>query len=402
MRAKELRAFVFNTARQGAEDEPRCRHFGECGGCSFQDRSYASQVAAKLAGLHAIWDGAGLPEALPALSVVPSPEAYGYRTRMDYVSSRGRFGLRRRHKFNAIIDLSECHLLPPEALPLARTLWQRLTEAGIPDYDVKTHEGFLRYIVVRRSPPPDDRLLLALVTSSDAHEQQLAEAAAELLEHERVASVYWLLNEKLTDISFGEPLRAWGEPTLAMRVGTRTLQIGPNTFFQNNVFLLERLLDDAAAHLLPETPVADLYGGVGTIALHIADRAPLVVTVESVAESAALAEQNIAANGVGNLRAVAQDVLPFLREQPPASFGSVIADPPRVGLGPEVCQELLRLRPERLIYISCNPLTQRDDYAILREGFVATSLRGYDMFPQTPHLETLMTLEARSQAEFML
>lgn len=382
-----------HAARQGPAAEARCLHFGECGGCSFQDRSYDAQVAAKLAGLRAIWAEAELPPELPALSVVPSPSAYAYRTRMDYVASRGRFGLRRRHKFNAIIDLQECHLLPTEALPIARDLWGRLMAAGIPDYDVKTHEGFLRYIVVRRSPPPDNRLLLALVTASAAHAEALAEASLETLRNPAVASVWWLLNDKLTDISFGTPLQHWGEATLAMRVGRHQLQIGPNTFFQNNVFLTERLLDDAADLLIPAAPVADLYGGVGTIALHLSDRAAEIVTVEAVEESAALATHNIAANGTANVRAVAQDVLPFLKAQPGGSFATIIADPPRVGLGPEVCRELLRIAPQRLIYISCNPLTQRDDYAVLREGFQPKLLRGYDMFPQTPHLETLMAFD---------
>jgi 23S rRNA (uracil-5-)-methyltransferase RumA len=394
MRAKELRAFVYNTARQGEAATARCAHFGECGGCSFQDKAYAGQVAAKLAGLHAIWADAELPPDLPALAVVPSPEAYGYRTRMDYVASRGRFGLRRRNKFNYIVDLHECHLLPPEALPIARDLWQRLMAAGLPDYDVKTHAGFLRYIVVRRSP--NNQLLLALVTASDAHADVLEQAARATLMHEAVASVWWLLNDKLTDLSFGEPLSHWGDEQLAMGVGDATLAIGPNTFFQNNVYLLDQLLNDAGGFVVPDAPLADLYGGVGLIAIHMAERVPHVVTVESVAPSAELAARNIAANNKGNVQGVQQEVLPFLAQQPTGAFASIIADPPRVGLGPDVCRELLRVRPQRLIYISCNPLTQRDDYLLLREGFYPTLLRGYDMFPQTPHLETLLVLEPRT------
>lgn len=391
MRAKELRNFVFNTARQGEDAEPRCKHFGECGGCAFQDRTYASQVAAKLAGLQAIWAEAELPPELPPLTVMGSPEPYGYRTRMDYVASRGRFGLRRRNKFNWFVDLTECHLLPEAALPIARQAYQSLIDAGVPDYDVKTHAGFLRYIVVRRSPA--DELLLAFVTASTDYQPELEAAAAQALRHPQVTSVWWLLNDKLTDLSFGEPLRHWGQPTLTMGVGQHELQIGPNTFFQNNVYLLPQLLAAAAEHTLPGQPVADLYGGVGLIAIALSSRASHLVSVEAVAESAELAARNIAANQIGNVEAVATEVLPFLRQQAPGQFPSVVADPPRVGLGPDVCRELLRLAPERLAYISCNPLTQREDYAILREGFRPTMLQGYDMFPQTPHLETLLLLE---------
>jgi tRNA/tmRNA/rRNA uracil-C5-methylase (TrmA/RlmC/RlmD family) len=141
--------------------------------------------------------------------------------------------------------------------------------------------------------------------------------------------------------------------------------------------------------------VADLYGGVGTIALHLADQVGSVVTVESVAESAALARQNIAEAGVGNVSAAEADVLPFLRDQAPGAFDVIVADPPRVGLGPEVCAELLRLAPRRIVYVSCNPLTQRDDAAALAPGYALTALRGYDMFPHTPHVEALGVFDRR-------
>ena len=173
-----------------------------------------------------------------------------------------------------------------------------------------------------------------------------------------------------------------------MRVGQRTLAIGPNTFFQNNVHLLLPLLDDVAATVTkdqrPRTKepggapfvlgpsslvVADLYGGVGTIALHLADRVGHVTCVESVEESARLAERNVAANGVSNVSVVAADVLAFLRDQAIGQFDVVVADPPRAGLGPDVCRELLRVRPRRLVYVSCNALSQIEDARALAPGY---------------------------------
>ena len=141
--------------------------------------------------------------------------------------------------------------------------------------------------------------------------------------------------------------------------------------------------------------VADLYGGVGTIALHLADRVGHVTCVESVVESAQLAERNIASNRVRNIAMVAADVLAFLRDQSIGQFDVVVADPPRVGLGPDVCRELLRLRPRRLVYVSCNALSQIEDARSLAAGYRLTELRGYDMFPQTPHMEALAVFERR-------
>ncbi|MEI7770932.1 MAG: 23S rRNA (uracil(1939)-C(5))-methyltransferase RlmD [Chloroflexales bacterium] len=399
MRSKEFRQLVGNLARAGAPAEPRCPHAKECGGCAFQDRAYGSQVAAKAEAMGRLFDEANLAEMgyrAEAFTVLPSPDPYTYRTRMDYVATKGRFGLRARGKFNYIVELTTCHLIPPAAFAAAQAVWSRANELGLPDYNIRSHEGFLRYVVVRRSP--DDRLLLAAVTAAGPYEAEMERLAEAALAQPGVVSVHWLLNDSLTDLSFGSPLRHWGAATLPMRVGTATLEVGPNTFFQNNVHLLGQLLDAVLAGVAAgdgRPTVVDLYGGVGTIALHLAPHVGEVTCVEAVAESAELAARNAAANGVTNLRAVGMDVLPYLHQQPVGACAITVADPPRTGLGPEVCAELLRVAPTRIIYVSCNPLTLVDDLRALAAGYELRSLTGYDMFPHTPHVEALAILDRR-------
>jgi 23S rRNA (uracil-5-)-methyltransferase RumA len=410
---KLFRRQVVEAARTGEAAAPRCPHAppnGFCGGCTFQDRSYATQIAAKHAALRALWAGDLAPEQLERVGMVASPSPLAYRTRMDYVASKDRFGLRRGGKFNYIVDLHECHLIPPFAFAIARELYERAVALGLPDYNLRSHEGFLRYMVVRRSP--QDTLLLAIVTASRDYSAEVEQLAEHALSHPSVVGLHWLLNESLTDISFGAPLRHWGAETLAMQVGGRTLAIGPNTFFQNNVHLLLPLLEDVASVVTkdqrPKTKeleksssvlrpssfvVADLYGGVGTIALHLADRVAHVTCVESFEESARLGQRNIAHNSAANVEMVHADTLAFLREQPPRRFEMIVADPPRTGLGPEVCRELLRIGARRLVYVSCNALTQLEDARSLAPSYRLAELRGYDMFPQTPHLEALAVFE---------
>lgn len=403
---KLFRRQIIDAARDGEVVEPLCPHAppaGMCGGCTFQDRSYATQIAAKQVTLRALWAAELASDILDAVDVIGSPNPFAYRTRMDYVCSKGRFGLRRGGKYDFIIDLDQCHLIPPAAFAAARAVHQYATSLGLPDYNLRSHEGFLRYIVVRRSP--QDQLLLAIVTSAPDGEGQYAaaleEVAAEALADPAIVGLHWLVNDTVSDISFGKLHRHWGAATLPMQVGAHTLQIGPNTFFQNNVHLLLPLLDDVAQLVSAQLPagsalprVADLYGGVGTIAMYLAERASTLVTVESVEESAELARQNIIANQIENIVAVQAETLAYLREQAPGSFDIVVADPPRTGLGAETCRELLRLRPQRIVYVSCNPLSQIEDMRILAAGYRLTELRGYDMFPQTPHLESLALLEA--------
>ncbi len=404
---KQFKHLISSQARDTPPAEPRCPHAGECGGCAFQEHAYAGQVAAKTDVLNRLWQGTAAGEAPPAtpalvpphllpLECVPSPDPYNYRTRMDYVATKGRFGLRKPGRFNYIVELQTCHLIPPSGFQAALAVWQQAGALDLPDYNIRSHEGFLRYIVVRRSP--QDQLLLAAVTAEGDYAPQMEALAALALAQPGVIGFHWLLNNSLTDLSFGTPLRHWGAATLPMQVGSHMLQIGPNTFFQNNVHLLLPLLDAVKQAILagddpPAGRLADLYSGVGAIALHLAADVGSVVAVESHPESTDLARHNITHNQADNVSTETAEVLDFLRQQAPGSFDSIIADPPRIGLGADVCRELLRLAPRRIVYVSCNPLTQHEDVGHLSAAYRLTHLRGYDMFPHTPHVESLAVLE---------
>ncbi len=391
---KTLRKAIVDRVLAGQNMPAVCPHARDCGGCAFQDRIYTVQVAAKAEALRDLYAASGIT--VDNLIVEPSPQPFAYRTRMDYVTTKGRFGLRARGKFNYIIELTTCHLIPPAAFAAARAVWQRAIAVGLPDYDIRSHTGFLRYVVVRRSP--DNEFMLAVVTADGGDEMVMAELAATALAQPGVIGFHWLVNATPTDLSFGEPRHHWGAATLAMRIGAVTCWIGPNTFFQNNVYLAKRLISDAVMAAAPDSTmrVADLYGGVGTIGLHLAAMAAQVDCVESIAESVALAEHNAAANRIANLNPICADTLTYLRAQPVGSLPIIVADPPRTGLGPQVCNELLRIAPQRIVYVSCNPLTQVSDLRLLQSAYHLISLRGYDMFPHTPHVEVIAVLERRS------
>lgn len=396
---KAFKKLIVTDTLAAPPHEALCPHADECGGCAFQHRAYPDQVAVKTHALRRLWQEL-VPDAVPAavvadLAVVPSPDPLHYRTRMDYVATKQRFGLRRAGRFNYIVELTTCHLIPPAAFAAAYALWQASQQWGMPDYNIRSHEGFLRYIVVRRSPT--DNLLLAAVTSDDATHAPLMPRMAELaLAQPGVQGFHWLINATRTDLSFGDPRQHWGAALLPMPVGAVTLDIGPNTFFQNNVHLLLPLLDAVKDAVLdqptPPQRVADLYAGVGAITLHLAPHVAHVVGVESHPESAALATHNAAANGIANITSYAEDVQAFLERQPPGAFDTVVVDPPRTGLGEGVCRALRQLQPRRIVYVSCNPLTQADDVQHLTPDYRLHHLRGYDMFPHTPHVETLAVL----------
>lgn len=371
-----------------------CRHFPECGGCAMQDIAYDDQRAAKQTALLALW-GDLLPATLhESYAVVPAPDPFGYRLRMDYVCSDDRFGLRVRKRFYAIVDLHECHLIPLTLFPLLRAVYTAARDLGLPDYNVYHNTGFLRYLVVRRNVR--DEWLLSFVTSERAYDSAMAQAAERALDA-GAASVWWLLNPRHADLSFGEPLAHWGAEYLPQYVLDRTFLMGPNTFFQNNVGGFEQILRYVAPFVAGAERLIDLYAGVGTIGVCLADQVGKVFAAEISDESVALAQRNIHLNNLDDRVAIVQaDVSAVLCDE--RTRGDVlVVDPPRAGLGPDVCALLHEHGPQRIVYVSCNALTQIGDYAALRERYDLVAARGFDLFPQTYHCEQVVVLDRRAQ-----
>ena len=367
-----------------------CVHFSTCGGCALQDISYLDQVAAKQQVLLDMW-GEQLPAAVrEEYQLVGADEPFEYRLRMDYVCSDDRFGLRMRRRFFAIIDLQECHLIPPPLFAQLRGVYETARAAGIPDYNVYHNTGFLRYLVVRRNVR--DEWMLSFVTSEEAYADELEQVATFALE-QGATSVWWLLNPRHADLSFGEPLRHWGAAHLPQYVLDRNLLMGPNTFFQNNVRGFEAILRYATPYVSGARRLLDFYAGVGTIGITLGDQVEQVIAAEIVPESTALLRTNLELNGMTDkIGVVDGDVLGAITED--AREGDVlVVDPPRVGLGRDVCERLLAHGPERIVYISCNPVTQIMDYEMLQAGYRIVAARGFDLFPQTLHVENVVILE---------
>lgn len=390
MSSKRFQKAIEKTLRQTPHlDGGPCQHFPECGGCAMQNIAYADQVAAKRTTLLGLW-GDTLPADLQeTFAITPAPDPFGYRLRMDYVCSDDRFGLRMRKRFYAIVDLHECHLIPPPLFFTVRGVYAAARGTGLPDYNVYHNQGFLRYLVVRRNNR--DEWLLAFVTSEIERHEQMEQAAQAALAA-GATSVWWLHNGRHADTSFGEPVQQWGAEYLPQYVLDRTLLIGPNTFFQNNIGGFEQILRYVTPFVSGAQRMIDLYSGVGTIGICLADQVEQVLAVEVHAPSVELAERNVQLNELdGKIETVVGDVGTL--ELPQHAGDVVVVDPPRAGLGPQVSAALRDHGPERIVYISCNPLTQIADYDILNERYHIVSARGFDLFPQTFHCEQVIVLE---------
>ncbi|MCA9379238.1 23S rRNA (uracil(1939)-C(5))-methyltransferase RlmD [Candidatus Dojkabacteria bacterium] len=380
---------------------PRCRHFGECGGCSLQQVTYARQVELKQQVLSEIFAEVDLPE---QVVVVPSPQEYEYRLRMDYAASfdpfhlpNNRLGLRRKKRFNHVIDLGECFLVPVDIFPKLRQIFDLALELEIPVYDLVSSKGWLRYFVIRQL---DDQRMLSIIAKDDSFPEKMEKLAALALEL-GFTSVHWLANNSDGDTSTGEPVRCWGEEFLHTQIKfndkSLLLDVGPFNFFQNNIagFCELMLFVTEFIDRLQDKPqsLLDLYSGVGTIGIMLAHLFRDVYAIELEQSNVELANHNAKLNNIENIRSFHGDAGEFTQHFPNQDDALAIVDPPRAGLETRGVAELLKLRPKYLVYISCNPITQARDLTQLTDSYDILAMKGYDLFPQTLHLENVCILK---------
>jgi len=357
--------------------EPRCPHFGECGGCALQDVSYEDQLRVKQDVISNML-GRDVP-------VVPSPDPFGYRHRMDYITAFGKVGLRKKGDGKTVINLTECHLVQPRVSALLADVRDWVDELGIRGYNIVTNRGDLRYMTVRHALS-SDQLMVILVTSS---EETAIEPLIERLA-ERAESVVWSVQDRKGDDARGEVQRIVGADTLIQSVGDLDFEISPNCFFQNNLLLVDRMFDEIVKHV--EGYTMDLFCGTGTIGIAAAHKASKVLGVEVMEENVELAHRNAARNHVDNIDFVLDNANHFLAFYEGDVPDTVIIDPPRSGLAPKFIRKLNRLAAPRIVYVSCNPKTYMTDLEQL-EGYKLVEAVGFDMFPQTPHAELVTLLE---------
>ncbi len=355
-----------------------CPHFGFCGGCLYQEIPYEIQLEEKQEKLVRMFD-------LP-IEIVGSPKQYGYRNRMDFVCAFGKVGFRARGQYKTVVDLTDCKLLPERFLPLFLKLKQEISNKEIATYDYLSHKGYLRYMIFRLSANTND-LMVSFVTASND------EAVMPLINMARndASSVNWLIHDGLADISFGKVHQWFGKPFIEEQIGSCKFKIGPNTFFQNNGFLCSKLFDEVKASVSGN--VLDLYCGTGAISLYIASSVPFVRGVELSEESIESAKENALLNGLTNVSFEASEVREWLRTRRGCSdYETVVVDPPRIGLGGKIIRRLKRMEMKKIVYVSCNPSSLRDDIGFLSDLFDVQSIKAFDMFPQTPHVECVAVL----------
>ena len=377
-----------------------CKHFGVCGGCAIQDVPYEEQLILKrdLVRKQAYKHKIDLPE----FQVEPSPRVFFYRNKVELTFSSGPegevfLGFHQRGQNRKVIDLREC-LLFSERLPqLLNLLRDFAREHSLVPYDKYSHQGFLRYVVVKRTR--EEEYLLALVTSSQGQVlgEELAQRFSDL---EWVETLYWVVHDGWGDaVGYDRVVHLKGTGYLVEDILGMRFVIGLRGFFQVNPWSTEILygwVKDYVSNYV-QGKVLDLYAGSGGIGLVLAKAGFEVLGIEMDDGAVGEAKQNVLLNGIkgysmlkGNVRALL-GLNPNWRGQ----FDCVIIDPPRSGMPPKVRYRVAKLGARNLVYISCNPLTFMADLKDLLSVYELVDFKAVDMFPHTPHVEVVAFLRRR-------
>jgi 23S rRNA (uracil1939-C5)-methyltransferase len=384
--------------------EAPCRHFGTCGGCRFQDLAYEAQVAAKEQQVRDALVRIGRIPEPPLEPIVPSASIYGYRNKLEYSFTQGEagveLGFHRAGRWDEVIGIEECLLTTDvgNAIRLAVRDWAR--EERLEAYNQATGEGYLRHLVVREGRNTG-QVLVVLVTAP-GERFETGYLVDVLRRFPEVRSIHWAVNDTPAERTNLPTTLLWGEEAIEEEILGLRFRLRPAAFLQTNTEMAERLYTLARefAGLTGVESVFDLYCGTGTIGLALAGEARAVWGVDISDEAVACAVENAELNGIGNARFVAGNVGQTLEQLVAEAAGPpdvVVVDPPRAGLAGKALRRTGSLGAARIVYVSCNPTTLASDVKVLREelGYELVRCRPVDMFPHTPHVESVSLLEKR-------
>lgn len=396
--------------------KPECSYFGVCGGCKQQDLSYEKQLFYKQLQVKEIFERLGNFNDYLMLPIVPSERIYYYRNKMEFSFADKRWlrpeeisneeitdrnfalGLHIPRIYDKVLDIHECFLQSDESNNILNFTRKYFKEKNISIYSTKSHEGFLRNLVIKQSFHTKD-LMVNLVTSSE-DENLIKNYTEELIkEIPPITTIVNNINLRKASVAIGDYEKVfYGEGFLTDKIGNYSFRISPNSFFQTNTLQAEKLYQTAVdfGEFKKDEILYDLYSGAGTISLFVSNYVKEVIGIEVVTSAVDDAKINSKLNSINNVRFETADLyksfLPLVKEKNLPKPDVMIIDPPRSGMHQNTVNDVLELEPKRIVYVSCNPSTQVRDIKLLSEKYNLIKMQPVDMFPQTYHIENVALL----------
>lgn len=397
--------------------EPICQHFGVCGGCKWQNMKYSQQLFYKHNEVQNHLQRIGkvdLPEFEPILG---SEQQFFYRNKMEFGFSNSRWltekeiestedlpnrnalGFHIPRMWDKILDITKCHLQADPSNAIRNEIRAFANRNNLTFFDPRQQQGLLRTLMIRTASTGEIMVLIQFFENDKAGRELLLNYLVE--KFPEITSLQYVVNNKPNDTIYDQKVHLHhGRDYILEEMEGLHFRISAKSFYQTNsaqAYELYKITRDFAG-LNGNEIVYDLYTGTGTIAQFVSKKAKRVIGVESVPEAIADAKENAKRNNLENCSFFVGDMKVVFNEAFISENGQpdvIITDPPRDGMHREVIEQILKIAPKKIVYVSCNSATQARDLALLDTKYQVTRVRPVDMFPQTHHVENVVLLELR-------
>ncbi|NMH27280.1 23S rRNA (uracil(1939)-C(5))-methyltransferase RlmD [Flavobacterium silvaticum] len=397
--------------------EPVCQHFGSCGGCKWQNMEYDRQLYYKQNEVFNHLKRIGkveLPEFEPILG---SEEQYFYRNKMEFsfsnarwltekeistegeVNDRNALGFHIPRMWDKILDIEKCWLQPDPSNDIRNEVRRFAIENNLAFFNPREHEGLLRTLMIRTATTGEVMVLIQFFDDNQTERELILDFLSERFP--QITSLLYVVNQKANDTLYDQDIQLYkGRDHIFEEMEGLKFAINAKSFYQTNpqqAYELYKVTRDFAG-LTGNELVYDLYTGTGTIAQFVSKKAKKVIGVESVPDAIAEAKENARRNNIDNCEFFVGDMKTVFNDTFIAQHGVpdvLITDPPRDGMHKDVVDMILKIAPEKVVYVSCNSATQARDLALMDETYKVVRVRPVDMFPQTHHVENVVLLEKR-------
>jgi 23S rRNA (uracil1939-C5)-methyltransferase len=379
---------------------PFCAHFGECGGCKWQQMDYAEQLRNKHQMVIDAFERIGKIEVGEVLPIQGCDENRFYRNRMDYAFSNKRWlsktemdiedkgelnalGFHIPGRFDKVLNIDKCWLQDDMANTIRNAVRNHAISKGYTFFDLREQHGLMRGLIIRNSTVGEWMVIVMFHgNDTDAMDDVMGYIETSF---PQITSLLYVINNKRNDTIYDQDVLVWkGKDHMLEKLGNLTFKVRPKSFFQTNTRQAETLYNIAVnfAGLTGNEVVYDLYTGTGTIANYVAGTAKKVVGIEYIEQAIDDARENAAFNNITNTVFYAGDMKDVLN-----------TDPPRAGMHADVVKKICEIGAPRVVYVSCNAATQARDLDLMRDTYRVVKIQPVDMFPHTAHVENVALLE---------
>ncbi len=409
--------------------EPVCQHFGACGGCKWQNMKYEQQLFYKNNEVHNNLKRIGKIELPDFEPILGSEKQFFYRNKMEFgfsdtrwiseeemnkrraaelsgtdihvreSESQNALGFHIPRMWDKILDIEKCHLQEDPSNAIRNSIKEFATENGMTFFNARHHGGLLRTLMIRTASTGEIMVLIQFFENNKAQRELLLDFVYE--KFPQITSLQYVINSKANDTLYDQDIKLYkGRDYILEEMEGLKFSINAKSFYQTNsdqAYELYKITREFAG-LTGNEVVYDLYTGTGTIAQFVSKQAKKVIGVEAVPEAIADAKENAKRNDISNCEFYVGDMKNVFNEAFIAQHGHpdvIITDPPRDGMHKDVVEQIMKIAPQKVVYVSCNSATQARDLALMDEKYKVTRVRPVDMFPQTHHVENVVLLERR-------